>query len=572
MAITKYESYYSKILSQLVSIRNENDYSTDSMAFIHWYLSRYYKSSEQEIAESILDGSGDLGIDAVLLDEGNQSLTVMQFRLPSKVESIGEEIDQGSILKTWNGFKTLVSNEIPYTGDNVRFKEIKEQLKNMFITKFRIIFISYNKGVIANRDIIDNNAEAFRRDTGSELEVICQNKDAICNIYEGLNRKNNIKIKLKYKQMQSAYNVRARNIDSHVGFVNGVDLVNAISDQISTVFDENIRLYEFGSSVNNGINRTATSTDQADMFYFYNNGVVFICDKATNSPASSEIELEGASVVNGCQTLNVLYNASQKNKLSRDVCLLVRVIVIADYSERMKITEYLNSQTPIRDSYFVANHSIIRDLQRDLFSKGYFLERQINEYKFMAMHGETINEENVLQLEKVIQYYVGYWINKDASVAKRGKNALFDKNKIEELLSNINADKVIESVSVYNEISEVLTLYRKTRRKKEKADFANYMNILPQIVLDHLDEFRYLNTGDIIILNAFANLKLKYAKMNLNNMDHKEVIRDAIMIVREIMMQEGEGNTSLLTKNASVFNKIQSKIESLSSKYSYTLD
>ena len=80
--------------------------------------------------------------------------------------------------------------------------------------------------------------------------------------------------------MQSAYNVQGRKIDSLVGFVNGRELVESIASNIATIFDENIRLYEYGSNVNIGINRTATSTDQADMFYFYNNGVVFICDKA----------------------------------------------------------------------------------------------------------------------------------------------------------------------------------------------------------------------------------------------------------------------------------------------------
>ena len=81
------------------------------------------------------------------------------------------------------------------------------------------------------------------------------------------------------------------------------------------------------------------------MFYFFNNGVVFICDNASNSPASNQIVMDGASVVNGCQTLTVLYNAYNKEKLSDNVNLLVRIIVISDYNERMKITEYLNSQT-----------------------------------------------------------------------------------------------------------------------------------------------------------------------------------------------------------------------------------
>lgn len=566
MAITKYESYYVKICENLKTIREENEYKTDSLAFAHWYLQNYYRLSEQDIAEALIDGAGDLGIDSVIIDEDNQALIVMQYKLPSKKENIGNEIDQGDILKTWNGFMTLISNDRPYTGNNTKFAEFKSQLENSIITHFRICFVSYNKGVVANRAIVESNADAFRQDTGSELEIIYHDRDAIANIYEKLNRKNNISISLKYKQMQPAYNVQTRDIDSFVGFVNGNDLVQAISSNIATIFDENIRLYEYGSPVNNGINRTATSTDQADMFYFYNNGIVFICDKAQNSPASSEIYLTGASVVNGCQTLNTLYNAVQKGKLSDSVYILVRVISIADYSERMRITEFLNSQTPIRDSYFIANHPIIRDLQEQLLDKGYFLERQINEYEYMTERGVNIQGKTIIQLESSIQYYVGYWVNKNASLAKRGKNALFDKNKIEDLLSGLTADKVIEAYSTYNAISEVLTMYRKTRRNSTKNEFSEYIGVTQEWINENIDEFRFMNTGDIILLNTYKNLKDQYEKQGITGLEQKDVITDSIFIVRKIINEENENNVSLLTKNASVFNKIQVEIKELTAR------
>lgn len=569
MAITKYESYYFKILEKLKLIKEENEYETNSLAFAHWYLENYYKLSAQNIAEIIIDGDGDLGIDAILIDEDSSAITVMQFKLPSKKENINSEIDQGDILKTWNGFLTLISNDKQYTGKNEKFKDFKRQLENTVITKFRICFVGYNKGVVANRDIIENNAEDFKRETGSDLEIIYHDRDAISNIYEKLNRKNNISITLKYKQMQSAYNVQGRKIDSFVGFVNGIELVESISGSITTIFDENIRLYEYGSNVNMGINRTATSTEQADMFYFYNNGVVFICDKAKNSPASSEIILEGASVVNGCQTVNVLYNAKQKGKLNDSVYVLVRIISIADYSERMKITEYLNSQTPIRDSYFIANHPIIRDLQQQLLKCGYFLERQINEADYMKEHGEPIKDNVTIQLENAIQYYVGYYDNKNASLAKRGKNALFDKKMIEELLSGITADKVIEAYTTYQSIAQVLTLYRKTRRNAQKDEFSKYMGISQAWLLGHIEDFRFMNTGDIILLNAYANLKEQYERLGLSGISEKEIIRDAIFVVCKVMASETDSNASLLTKNSNVFSKVQGEIGNLTQRYEH---
>lgn len=102
-----------------------------------------------------------LGIDAVIIDENNKSLTVMQFKFPGKNTTINCEIEQGDILKTINGFKTIIKNDRDYTGNNTKFKDFKILLQNMFIDNFKIYFVSYNKGVIANRYIVENYVDEF---------------------------------------------------------------------------------------------------------------------------------------------------------------------------------------------------------------------------------------------------------------------------------------------------------------------------------------------------------------------------------------------------------------------------
>ncbi|MBO5227278.1 MAG: AIPR family protein [Ruminococcus sp.] len=570
MALTKYESYYNSIKTYISEIRKDNEYNNDSLAFAHWYLKNHFNLSDQQVSEAIIDGADDLGIDAIIFDDTNNSLYVFQFKFPSKSDNTNSEIVQGDILKTFNGFNTLIDNGIPYLGTNTRFRDFKEQINDTFIDEYKMFFVSFNKGIIANETIIDNNKKLFKNNYGNDLNVIIHNRDVISSIYEKINRKNNITISLKYKQIQSAYNVASREIDSYVGFVNCKDLVSAIKENISTIFDENIRLYEYNSTVNNGIYRTATSSSESDMFYFYNNGIVFICDKTRNSPASNEIILEGASVVNGCQSLNVLYNAHNDEKLSDDACVLIRIIQIADFNQRRQITEFLNSQTPIRDSYFISNHHAIRNLQEQLLKKGYFLERQINEYKYKKEHGDSLSYGDdiiVLQLEEVLQYFTGYWINNSASAAKRGKGSLFDKNKIDELLSQINADKVIEAVNTYHDISSVLTMYRKTRRNDEKTEFSSYLGISQQELLDHIDEYRFMNTGDILLLNVVSNLKRHYEKLGLQNITIKDLIIDSINIVKGIASKSSVTNMAAFTKNTSVFSEAQTKVSKLNQRY-----
>lgn len=561
MAITKYESYYNQIKESLNEIKEINEYENLSKAFIHWYLKNHLFMDDQEIGECIIDGSGDNGIDAIILNEEEKELTVMQFKFPVTSKGINEEISQGDILKTINGFNILI-NKSSTSESNSQFKEYKNKISDIDIFKFNIQFISFNKGIeaTANKELIDNFAKNFKKDFGSELNMKVHEKSTISNIYEKINRKNNLEINLSYKQLTSAYDIESMNIKSYVGLVNSKDLILSIEDYIETIFDENIRLYEGKTTVNNSIKSTASDPKESEMFYFYNNGITIICDKASNSPNKLSVSLKGVSIVNGCQTVTSIYELYKKSKLQSGVDILTRIIEISDYNERMKITEFLNSQNPIKDSYFIANHTIIRDLQKVLEDKGYYLERQVNEFEYKKMYGaRDINDLTPIKLENVIQYYVGYWLDEYAALAKRGKSLLFDKNKIDEILMEINADRVIEAYNMYNKISKIITSYRRTRRNEKKKEISDFLELSHEQFLENVDEYLFINTGDILILNTTRILKEKYEKDNIEFNDEK-LIKDSIIKIHDKLISEfpdGIKNVSTLTKNTKIFKAIK---------------
>lgn len=561
MAITKYESYYNQIKESLNEIKEINEYENLSKAFIHWYLKNHLFMDGQEIGECIIDGSGDNGIDAIILNEEEKELTVMQFKFPATSKGINEEISQGDILKTINGFNILI-NKSSTSESNSQFKEYKNKISDIDIFKFNIQFISFNKGIeaTANKELIDNFAKNFKKDFGSELNMKVHEKSTISNIYEKINRKNNLEINLSYKQLTSACDIESMNIKSYVGLVNSKDLILSIEDYIETIFDENIRLYEGKTTVNNSIKSTASDPKESEMFYFYNNGITIICDKASNSPNKLSVSLKGVSIVNGCQTVTSIYELYKKSKLQSGVDILTRIIEISDYNERMKITEFLNSQNPIKDSYFIANHTIIRDLQKVLEDKGYYLERQVNEFEYKKMYGaRDINDLTPIKLENVIQYYVGYWLDEYAALAKRGKSLLFDKNKIDEILMEINADRVIEAYNMYNKISKIITSYRRTRRNEKKKEISDFLELSHEQFLENVDEYLFINTGDILILNTTRILKEKYEKDN-TEFDDEKLIKDSIIKIHDKLISEfpdGIKNVSTLTKNTKIFKAIK---------------
>lgn len=551
--ITKYEQYYNKLCDLLEEIQKKNGYPNISMAFNHWYLGAMYDLSEQEIAESIVDGKDDYGVDAIICEEENQKLTIFQFKFPSTSNNLSKEVSQSDILKTLQGFEVLRGRS-DLKGENDKFEDFKKQLKGIFIEKFELVFVSFNNGVVNNKNIVEQFKENFEQESGSEMEISYIDKKIISNLFEKLTRTTSVKATIPYKICQQAYSTS--EINSYMGVLDAIDLVEALKDKMLVIFDENIRLLEKKSIVNDQIKATASNDEDSGMFYFYNNGIVFICDKVANSPNSLRLNLEGASIVNGCQTVNSLHKAYIEGKLKEDVSLLFRVIEISDYDERTRITNYLNSQNSIKGSYFIANNSIIRDLQDDLLKQGYFLERQKNERNYKVAFGEEIDKDLIsIELEDMIQYYSGYWIDDLAATAKRGKGSLFESNNINEILKDITSDRVVKSFKIYNKISTVITKYRKFRRNDQNTEFSNFMNFSQAELRENIDEFLFMNTADILLLNIYRNLKdsLKIEEQILENDYSDELIRNSIQLVRNVLNPHIQVSPASLTKKNETF-------------------
>lgn len=575
--ITKYTSYYNNIKKRLEVIQEEQGYVNLSLAFGHWFLKNFHMLNDQEIAESLIDGNGDNGIDAIIIKEGymdfeankidpdKSELIILQFKFPENSDKLNREIDQASVLKTLAGFNVLIGRSTN-ANSNSKFNEFKERLSDKEIYNFQLNYVSFNKGIIDNLETVTSFVKNFEDETGSKMKLNDFNKNSISDIYEKINRQNSISVSMKYTFLQQAY--RVNEIDSYIGVVNGKELVNAVKDKLTVIFDENIRLFEPDSKVNEGIKKTASSSE-ADMFYFYNNGIVFICDDVNNSPNSLTVSLSGSSIVNGCQTVTSLSKLFDEDRLQEDVSILVRIIKISDYDERARITEYLNSQTPIKDSYFISNHTVVRDLQLSLKEHNYYLERQINEVYYKRVFGEPIEDDLIiLKLEDVIQYYTAYWIDSLAPLAKRGKGALFNKTHIETVLKDINTEKVITSYTTYQEISKVITMYRKMRRNNTNEEFSLFMEISKQQLEDESEDYLFVNTGDLLLLNTVKMLDQKFSTAD-NFISTEDLIKNAILICKDVMheIRESEDRkpAAIMTKNSPTFLKVKEKIITMSS-------
>ena len=74
-----------------------------------------------------------------------------------------------------------------------------------------------------------------------------------------------------------------------------------------------------------------------------------------------------------------------------------------------------------------------------------------------------------------------------------------------------------------------------------------------------------MNTGDIILLNTYKNLKNRYSELKIN-VSENEIIVDGIFMIKAIFAEQSNPNFSLLTKSASSFSRIQGDIKALSGR------
>ena len=115
-----------------------------------------------------------------------------------------------------------------------------------------------------------------------------------------------------------------------------------------------------------------------------------------------------------------------------------------------------------------------------------------------------------------------------------------------------DADKVLKALEIYKEICKVITMYRKCRRSIRNDEFLNYMGI--EIKNDEeysftMDKFLFINTSDILLLNAYANITDgSFQKYNLIKV---------INICKDIISDIPKISPSSATKNSNIFEKVQ---------------
>jgi hypothetical protein len=129
------------------------------------------------------------------------------------------------------------------------------------------------------------------------------------------------------------------------------------------LFAKNLRYFRGDTPINEGIDKTLTETP--DNFWYFNNGITMLCNKlgkaliGTSNTDIGVFNCEGASVVNGAQTVGVIWEMARRDpvKLEKTTARVqMRIISLEKCPEGFgtEVTRAANTQNPIRHRDYAA--------------------------------------------------------------------------------------------------------------------------------------------------------------------------------------------------------------------------
>lgn len=191
-----------------------------------------------------------------------------------------------------------------------------------------------------------------------------------------------------------------------VGFMNVNQLIRLLARySANELFERNVRLF-LGArgTVNRGIIESVT-TSRNRWFGFMNNGVSITADKVEvlgpPNKRKLSVRLSNMQIINGCQTVNSLYQAKHdvatRDHFNANTNVMVRVYEVSPENKEFMEALILatNSQNAIRAEDLVANDVSLRVLQDTFHQYGIGFERKEGEQFVKNGFLEVFTKEDV---------------------------------------------------------------------------------------------------------------------------------------------------------------------------------
>lgn len=459
-------SSFSLLNARVKKYKTELNLEEMSSAFEWVALETILNISDDEIEESITDGSMDGGIDAIYI-ENEKIVHVFSFKYGTTFEQTHKNFPENDLDKM------IVTLDRIY-GKNIKKHDVNEVLWGKIeeiwdlFEKTTPIFKYYfcsnkQKPIEQARRKFENSLSKYRF-----VEFIyLDQEDLVGKILETKSSKINGSLSFVEKQYFERSDGPLKGIVATIAATDLVRLVQSPDNEKEIndlVFNDNVRIFlKLKNKINRSIYETALSDENYE-FWYLNNGINIICEECIYTPntRSPKVGLTNFQIVNGGQTTHALFEAFLHNpEKIDDILLLVRICQTRNKSISEKISATTNSQTPVMTRDLHSNDRIQRKLEQEFSDIGYFYERKRNAY-------EAESKNSRLDNELLGQVYLAYYLDMP-SEAKNSKVLIFG-SKYDEIFNeeSTTAVKMILPYKIYLPIEAKKQEIQRKKRKREK--------------------------------------------------------------------------------------------------------
>jgi hypothetical protein len=563
--------YIKEIRGEITKIKKEENIDM-SRAFIIWVLDQYYSLSREEAVGAITDSSGDKKIDAFIEEE--DSIFIIQCKLfKDETKEVGDDeisLFKGCIdwLRQPDEIKKL--NRPKLLDAAQTFKEKWDEGASVELHYFA--FGKFSPGANDERRVF-NNSE-FR----DRIQMHFHDVDDIQNFFRANLQSGNplasetITIDLD----TGKFFVRKEGpFPAIVLSIRGTDLASWYKKYGSRLFERNIRLFR-GSrkgSINAGIFNTAANAPDRKRFWYYNNGISFVCSdfKFDNEDKPTQVIVEGPQIINGCQTTVCLKEAqdSLENIFEppEEINVLARIIK-APMSDVELITLYTNSQNPVSEAQLKSNDPIQKKLKIDFenYDPPYFYSIKEGDWKNLTLESRRKYDGRIIDFIKAAQAV--YAFLKDPAFARRYRIELFSRKYHEIFKPDTKVEEILVPWCILTFIEEQIAKYRKEEFNRLKSNPDDFDDPKKDAILKK----EFLLYSNLIILYFIHKLiRKKYddytpeiANLLLNNKleDRIRSLFDYIVAVLSFTDRlSEEKNLTRYLKNIENINTLYSEVE-----------
>lgn len=467
----------SRALAKALGLKKRGDF------LMHWYFKRLLRLPDADVQGIICDGGNDLSIDALWIDESN-TVHFYNFKNP---ENPDKDFPSSEVDKMLGGLGLIVANKYARHA-NTQLRARVEEMRNMLPQAYRIHLVTSGRGIpsdaVTKLDVFVKSSFPGHDFMSWQLEDL----DWLQNHFY-LKSLPTVDEPFVVALAQPPYAIKAASHECYMFHMSAEELSKLFDVVGEKLLQQNIRVYQGDRSTNSLILRTATG-DDADNFFNYNNGIVFLADSAQWDIIQKRLFVRRFQVVNGGQTLRVLHRAWKRSELRPNVMVPVRVITSqGDKSFANNVTVNLNHQNRIEPSFLRSNDPRMIQLANSLSSLGWYLERREDEVSLLTPDEQAAIEtrigaplkDRVIPLKEGMQAYTATFMGLP-EIAKKNPKRIFlgadDGGIYDRVFGNdLTAERVLAAYRLLSLVAEYVKQFMARRRRKErssdwKADYA----------------------------------------------------------------------------------------------------